>query len=231
MVRALTATKAYQRSSVVTEPGQRDPRLFARMAVKGLTGEQLFDSLAVATEYQDTAPVDPRPALLGAAGALVLVAVLFWPIGVVTGGESKSTKASNASQTTQGTVARRTTGIAVIAERDGRRQLAVQATLPPSQPRQAYEVWLYNSQTDAKSLGAQVTDARGVYQGAAPLPSDFQRYRFIDISRERIDRNAAHSGDSVLRGPVPKLRQPSQPPRKGQSVILGQVVLQPVSGG
>jgi len=53
MIRALTATQAYQRSSAVTEPGQREPRLFARMPVKGLTAEQLFDSLGQATGYQE----------------------------------------------------------------------------------------------------------------------------------------------------------------------------------
>jgi hypothetical protein len=52
MVRALTATEAYQRSSALTEAKQRDPRLFARMAVKGLTAEQLLDSLVVATGYR-----------------------------------------------------------------------------------------------------------------------------------------------------------------------------------
>jgi hypothetical protein len=118
----------------------------------------------------------------------------------------------------------------VIAERGGRRQVVVQATLRPNQGRQAYEVWLYNSPTDAKSIGAQVTDARGVYQGAGPLPQDFQRYRFIDVSLEPIDRNTRHSGESVLRGPIPTLRQPQTPPARGQPAILGQVVLQPVEG-
>jgi hypothetical protein len=56
LIRALVASQAYQRSSVATHPGQDDPRLFARMAVRGLSAEQLFDSLAEATEYQDTSP-------------------------------------------------------------------------------------------------------------------------------------------------------------------------------
>jgi hypothetical protein len=53
MIRAITATRAYQLSSVATEPGQEDPRLFARMTVKGLSGEQLYDSLAEATRMVD----------------------------------------------------------------------------------------------------------------------------------------------------------------------------------
>jgi hypothetical protein len=52
LMRAITASRAYQLSSAATDPSQSDPRLFARMAVNGMTGEQLFDSLAVATGYQ-----------------------------------------------------------------------------------------------------------------------------------------------------------------------------------
>ncbi len=54
LIRAITASKAYQRASAVSDPSQNEPRLFARMAVKGLTPEQLFDSLAQATGYKDT---------------------------------------------------------------------------------------------------------------------------------------------------------------------------------
>jgi hypothetical protein len=49
LLKAIAMTEAYQRSSAVTEPRQQDPRLFARMQVKGLTGEQLIESLSVAT--------------------------------------------------------------------------------------------------------------------------------------------------------------------------------------
>src|SRR5690606_32132041 len=40
-------------SSRQTDPSQADPRLFARMKVRGLSPEQLFDSLAVATGHKD----------------------------------------------------------------------------------------------------------------------------------------------------------------------------------
>ena len=46
---ALTATEAYQRTSAAASAGADNPRLFGRMALKGLTPEQLFDSLVVAT--------------------------------------------------------------------------------------------------------------------------------------------------------------------------------------
>ncbi len=97
-------------------------------------------------------------------------------------------------------------GVAVIAERTGQFQLLVQARgLEPSGRGAAYEVWLYNTKNDAVSLGGQVTDNDGNLQGAGPLPPNFRTYRFVDISREKIDRNSDHSGTSVLRIPMPDL--------------------------
>jgi hypothetical protein len=61
LIRAITASRAYQRTSAVTHPSQQDPRLFARMPLRGLSPEQLFDSLAEATEYQGVGPGDPPP--------------------------------------------------------------------------------------------------------------------------------------------------------------------------
>ena len=51
MIRTLTATRAYQRTSRRTHDSQDDPALFARMAVKGLTEEQIFDTIAEATGF------------------------------------------------------------------------------------------------------------------------------------------------------------------------------------
>jgi len=50
LLRAITASRAYGRSSAGPAA---DPRLFARMAVKGLTPEQLFESLSQATGYRE----------------------------------------------------------------------------------------------------------------------------------------------------------------------------------
>ncbi len=49
LIRAITLSKAYGLSSALTDPSQKDARLFARMGIKGLTPEQLYDSLALAT--------------------------------------------------------------------------------------------------------------------------------------------------------------------------------------
>jgi hypothetical protein len=163
----------------------------------------------------------------GAAVLALLVAILLWPIGVLTG-DDEGDKGSEASSPTQ-PAGGRNQGIAVIAQRDNQRQVIVQASLQPNRQREAYEVWLYNNQKDAKSLGAQVTNAQGAYQGAGPLPSDYARYKYIDLSREPIDQNRSHSGTSVLRGRFPKLKQAANS-RKGQASVLGQVVLRPVGG-
>jgi hypothetical protein len=64
LIRAIVASQAYQRSSVRTHDSQDDATLFARMAIKGLTAEQLFDSVSQATGYQE-ARNDFGPFIIG----------------------------------------------------------------------------------------------------------------------------------------------------------------------
>lgn len=99
-----------------------------------------------------------------------------------------------------------TGGTATIRRIGDGRGVEIKATLQPSRRDEAYQVWLYNSRRDSRSLGAQVTDRRGRFMGAGPLPPGSHRYRYIDISRERIKGGRQHSGRSVLRGPVPAAR-------------------------
>jgi hypothetical protein len=103
-----------------------------------------------------------------------------------------------------------TAGLAAIAVTGNKTQLAIQAKLPPTKANQAYEVWLYNSPKDAVSIGAQRTDAQGNYSGAGEIPSDFQKWKYVDVSLETIDRNAGHSGTSVLRGALADMQAPTQ---------------------
>ncbi|HZT78697.1 MAG TPA: DUF1549 and DUF1553 domain-containing protein [Gemmataceae bacterium] len=66
LIRAITYSKAYQRSSESESAAVPDPRLFARMAIKGLTAEQLYDSIVEATRYKEPPPVaDPRGVAFG----------------------------------------------------------------------------------------------------------------------------------------------------------------------
>ena len=48
LIEAITKTRAYQLSSVMTHPSQKDRRLFGRMTPKAMTSDQLYDSLAAA---------------------------------------------------------------------------------------------------------------------------------------------------------------------------------------
>jgi hypothetical protein len=66
-----------------------------------------------------------------------------------------------------------------------------------------YEVWLYNSVLDARSLGK--ADGRS-FKVKAALPGNWKRFRFVDVSRERRDGNLSHSGESVLRVRTKSLR-------------------------
>ena len=65
-------------------------------------------------------------------------------------------------------------GVALISEQDGKPVAARPGLAACSATRQgqAYEVWLFNSQDDALSMGAQLTDKQGNYQGAGQLPED-----------------------------------------------------------
>jgi hypothetical protein len=175
---------------------------------------------------------------LGGAGALalvVLIAVLVWPIGVgplAIGGDDGGTESADTAdggddaQTAAGTPQiigqlelapveslegnAEAAGIGAIASQGEERTLIVQAQLPQNEEGQAYQVWLYNSDEDAVSLGAQVTDDQGGFQGAGPLPEDFERYEFVDVSREDIRGEEGHSGASVLRGALADLAPPPQ---------------------
>jgi hypothetical protein len=182
---------------------------------------------------------------LGAAVAaftvfLVLFAVLVWPVGLLTGGDENESSASDEPAAQAGTNAGterqagtgQPAGIAIVVGQDGKRQLLVQATaLPPSGQNEGYYVWLYNDRGDAKSLGGQVTDEQGNFQAIGGLPADFRDYRFIDVSRQPVAGDAdniKHSGQSVLRGPMPALRK--REATGDQPAALGQTVLRPPSG-
>jgi hypothetical protein len=52
LIRAITGSQTYQRSSRQTHPRQAEPRLFARAGSRALTPEQLYDSLVLATGHR-----------------------------------------------------------------------------------------------------------------------------------------------------------------------------------
>jgi hypothetical protein len=64
LIRAVTGSQTYQRTSRQTHESQKDPRLFARAAVRGLSAEQLWDSVSAATGYR-AAPSARTPGAFG----------------------------------------------------------------------------------------------------------------------------------------------------------------------
>ena len=169
-----------------------------------------------------------RRRIAGAAAlALVaLLALLVWPVGLLTGDDDDKADAGNKPRPAPRVIGQlvlkpvegaKGAGVAAIAQRGKQRQLIVQARVTPNKNREAYEVWLYNSDTDARSLGAQVTDRQGTYQGAGPLPREFARFKFIELSREPVDENRRHSGNSVLRGRIADFVAPPPPSADGQT--------------
>jgi hypothetical protein len=161
-----------------------------------------------------------RIAAAAVAGLVLVLALVVWPFQVFGGDDDKSDASSTNAQSrivgqlvlrpTAAARGRDTVGVGVIADTAGKLELIVQAKLPPTGRNQAYEVWLYNSPRDARSLGGNVTNRQGIFQGRQSLPRNFDRYRFIDISREKVDGNAGHSGVSILRERISNIQAPTQ---------------------
>jgi hypothetical protein len=191
-------------------PREREPRR-ERSSPLGLGGRRERPARPLST---DAETIVRRRRIAGAAAAAtaLLFILLIWPVGLLTGdddgdsGDSSSASADAQPQVLGQLLLRpqsgeKGVGIALITENDGERSLLVQARgLKPTKEGEAYEVWLFNSQQDATSMGAQLTDRQGNYQGAGRLPENYEDFQYLDISRETVDQNAAHSGDSVLRG-------------------------------
>ncbi len=161
----------------------------------------------------------PRRLLALGAGlaALLLVAVLLWPIGVLTGDDEPASgsqaeegggqAAGEGRQATSGQAA----GIGIVAVQRRQRTVLVRASnLEVSGQRRAYQVWLYNSPQDAKAVAAQFTDDQGQYQAIGLWPKDFAKYRFIDVSLEPVDENPAIRGPRSFAARSPSCATPTR---------------------
>jgi Anti-sigma-K factor rskA/Sigma-70, region 4 len=174
----------------------------------------------------------------GGVGVLILVALLVWPIGLLTGGDDEEPSEANAgSQQTEtggGQISTQTQGTAFITSQGGKTQMVVQAAgLEPSTQDTAYQVWLYNSDRERKSLGATATDQQGRLQAIASLPADYQDYRFVDLTSVRVEgggQNPSFStGPSVLRGLLELREDPVTRGRgKNRITLLGEIRMLPL---
>jgi hypothetical protein len=94
-------------------------------------------------------------------------------------------------------------GFAFVGVSGNNPVLLIRGKVPPVGESEAYQVWLYNSRGDARSIGAQRPDPEGNFGGRGPVPQNLDRFQFIDISRESLeDGDDGHSGRSVLRGRI-----------------------------
>jgi transposase-like protein len=246
-----TATKGHLRRSEAARSWARSlldslEQLYANGSVpaipegeRGRAKRPVAESSAAPVGTGGLASADPvmrRRLLAGAAAAaVILLAVLVWPVGLLTGDDGKTSSASSDNQASaqggnqnQPAATNGPAGIAIVVDQGGKKQLLVQAArLAPSGQNEGYYVWLYNSPSDARSLGGQVTDQQGNYQAIGAFPADYAKYKFIDVTRQPVGNNpnVKHSGESVLRGPMPKLRSATGTAKK--PAALGQTVLRP----
>jgi hypothetical protein len=237
----------YPNGSVPAIPEGERGRAARRPAAVAASGAPQAAAAADPGERRGLSSADPimRRRLLAGAGAaalLILLAVLVWPVGLLTGGDDSSGSSAKADKGNQPAAQTGTTpgqqaangqpaGIAIVIDRNGKRQLVVQAArLAPSGQSDGYYVWLYNSPTDTRSLGGQVTDQQGSYRALGDWPADYAKYKFIDVTRQPIgnDPTPKYSGQPVLRGPMPKVKNGKGTAKK--PAALGQTVLQPPTG-
>jgi hypothetical protein len=94
---------------------------------------------------------------------------------------------------------------ALVDSASGSRRLRLSVRGLPAPGTARYSAWLYSSVTDARRLASF---PRGTFTVDLPLPRDYERYRFVDISIEAGDANRNHSGESVLRVPTASLLAP-----------------------
>jgi hypothetical protein len=168
----------------------------------------------------------------GAIGLVVLAGVIVGIVALASGGGSSKKKSPSRANTPvkvlgsiilnpQGGAKAR--GVAVIAQRGNQKQLIVQAALPASAQGEAYVVWLFNSPQDAVSVGAQVADKQGRFQGAGPLPANYQRYKNINVTKQKISANATtYGGTLMLQGALASLVTPQQVQQQQQQQGQGQ---------
>ena len=176
-----------------------------------------------------------RRQLLAAGGALVviLLIVLVWPVGVLTGGgddKNGGAKGTNASAP----INTKRQGAAIIARQKGKLKIVVQAAgLTPSTQTSAYQVWLYDSDSHRKSLGATATDTSGSLSVSGPLPVDYQQWKYVDLTSVTItgtgSSRKANTGPSIMRGQLKLADKPIETGTgKNKATVLAQIPLVPL---
>jgi Anti-sigma-K factor rskA/Sigma-70, region 4 len=179
------------------------------------------------------AAVRRRRILAAAAGALVvLVAVLLWPIGLLTGDDDGDKSGGQGASSSP--ISTKRQGAAIIAKSKGKTQVLVQAQgLKPSTQTTAYQVWLYDSDSKRRSLGATPTDKQGNLQVIGDLPADYKQWKYIDVTSVTVTGEGqdqqVKTGASVLRGILEMASKPIETGTgKNKATVLANITLLPL---
>jgi hypothetical protein len=135
-----------------------------------------------------------RRRIIGAAAAIVVIAVVVLLVTGVFSGGGS--KKADSATTSTGAAARGT----------------------------AYEVWLYNSPSDARALGAQLTDSAGNLQGRGNLPKDWQHFKSILLSRENLGGNPKSPSNKVLQATLADVPAGSAKSKNGIKIVAEGVL-------
>jgi Anti-sigma-K factor rskA len=74
--------------------------------------------------------------------------------------------------------------------------------LPDSGSHHYYELWLMTDAAKTVPIASFAIGADGAARVRVPLPADPGRFRYYDISRQRVGGGTRHSTESVLRAPT-----------------------------
>ncbi len=159
----------------------------------------------VASEPSEAEHPGRRRAVLAAAGGLVIALTVGLVLALAggdegdSGGDARATEGGRPAALAapaggDGSGTARLTGDRLLLTVDGL----------PDPGRGGYVVWLYNSVFESRPLTRPRSE--GSFRLETRLPDGWERFRFIDVSREPADSNRNHSGQSVLRVPLSALR-------------------------
>jgi Anti-sigma-K factor rskA len=190
----------------LTEPPPPPPEVWDAIeaAVRAEAGGEIAEAQAEAAAPAETVvPLAPRrrrasPLVLGLVAAVVLLAVAL-AASLMEPDDPEPQVAARADLNDELlTVTTDTVGDARLLQRDGELLLEVDlADLPPTPSGVVFEVWLIDPETGAlQTLG--LTEGSG--QLVVPDGIDPARFSVVDVSREPVDGEPAHSGDSIVRG-------------------------------
>lgn len=144
-----------------------------------------------------------RPAF--AALASIALLVVGVGVGLLIGSDEDGTAGDGGRAVALAPVEPRGQGASGSAElvgADGGEAVVEVSGVSPNDAGEFYELWLLNAPDDLVSLGAFKVGPSGRAEVRVPLPVDPAEFEFIDLSVERDDGDASHSGRSVLRAPT-----------------------------